>query len=155
MTSALQQEVCANCFHPAENHGGICNGSLTCLCQKFIPPYLNRFAQRVEQEKAIRKSVKKRCQFILEKIPQTRNAGEKRFARIYKEIWHGVKIRKSLDKSTIVNDALWKEIPVDDYINREKRRCKQWHEELRTYSPEVVMEQTAIYQALLEMAIEE
>jgi len=145
-------DLCADCFHPEDNHKAICNASLTCLCEKFNPPYLVRFAQRIEKEKSERKSVKERSGYILEKIPQTRNAGERKFPRIYKEIWHGFKLRKKTD--TIVNTTIMDQMPIDDTINREKRRCKQWNESLKTYSPEVLLEQTAIYQALMEMAIE-
>jgi len=150
---------CAKCFHEKENHllmdgtnNCVCNGSLQCRCDLFEEPYLVLFAQRIEEEKYQRKSIHKRCSYILEKIPQTRNAGEKTFAKIYKEIWHGFKIRKNY--STPFTTDKWLEMPSDDTINREKRRCKQWNEKLRTYDPEVIMEQTAIYQALMEMAIE-
>jgi len=105
----------------------------------------------VEKEKFERKSIFKRCEYILEKLPQTRNAGEKTFAKIFKEIWYGFKIRKEGTKLT-TNE--WKRMPHDDTINREKRRCKQWNEQLKTYSPEVIMQQTVIYQALMEMSIE-
>jgi hypothetical protein len=146
--------MCSKCFHEEVNHqsGSICNGSLTCLCQKFETPFLNLFAQMVEKEKFERKTIFKRCEYILEKLPQTRNAGEKTFAKIYWEIWHGLKIRaKSI---TSLNKSVWDRLPNQDTINREKRRCKQWNEELKTYSPEVIMQQTAIYQALMEMSIE-
>lgn len=142
---------CSRCFHDESNHGAVCSGSLTCLCQKYETPILNEFAQLIEKEKSERRSIYKRCEFILEKIPQTRNAGEKTFAKIYREIWYGFKIRK--DGTKLTTDE-WKRMAHDDTINREKRRCKQWNEELKTYSPEVLMKQTAIYQALMEMAIE-
>jgi predicted acetyltransferase len=111
------------------------------------------FAQRVEKEKHDRKSIKKRCEFILVNIPTTRNAGEKTFAKIYYEIWHGFKIR--VKTSTVIDKTVWDRLPNQDTINREKRRCKQWDDEIKTYSPEVRLEQTAIYQALLEMAVGE
>lgn len=154
---------CAKCFHAKENHKPvegtagkyhICTGSLTCTCEHFEEPYLVEFAQRIEEEKYIRKAIKSRCEYILEEIPQTRNAGEKTFAKIYKEIWYGVKIRKSVENSTTVNKFLHDEMPHDDTINREKRRCKQFKESLRTYDPKVLIQQTAIYQALVEMAAE-
>jgi len=144
---------CADCFHEESNHDGIvCSGSIECRCEKFKPPYLAFFAQRIDEEKLKRKTIKERCEFILEQIPQTRNAGEKSFAKIYWEIWYGFKIRsnnpQSLDKKT------WDRLPNADTINREKRRCKQFNDDLKTYSKEVLFHQTAIYQALMEMAIE-
>lgn len=155
-----QYELCAGCFHPKENHKNmdgtdkcICSGSITCTCDTFTPPFLQRFAQRIEQEKKERKTINRRVRYILEEIPKTRNAGEKTFAKIYKEIWHGVKIRTTIDKSTTVDMGLFKQIPHDDTINREKRRCKE-DVALQTYDPKVIMEQTAIYQALMDMAIE-
>jgi len=150
----LTRSSCAECFHNKENHyeKGVCTGDLTCRCDHYVEPFLYAFAQRVEEEKHIRKSINKRCEFILEKIPQTRNAGEKSFAKIYREIWYGFKIRKEGTKLTIEE---WKRMPHDDTINREKRRCKQWNEELQTYDVKVQWEQTAIYQALLEMSIEQ
>ena len=151
--SQIQSSSCANCFHAKENHtSGVCSGSLTCMCEKYIEPFLFAFAHRVEQEKHERKSIKKRCEYILEHIPKTRNAGEKTFYKIYIEIWHGFKIRK---QNTSLTMEEWKRLPNQDTINREKRRCKQLNEELKTYSPQIKYEQAAIYQALLEMAIDE
>lgn len=145
-------ESCADCFHPEVNHGVVCSGSLECMCTKYKIPYLVLFAQKIEQEKLKRKSIKERCEFILENIPQTRNAGEKSFAKIYWEIWHGFKIRAKNPET--LDLQIWKTLPIADTINREKRRCKQWNDELKTYSKEVLFHQTAIYQALMEMAIE-
>lgn len=143
---------CAKCFHSKENHGVVCSGSITCMCTKYEEPFLFAFAQRVEKEKHERKSIRQRCEYILENIPQSRNAGEKTFAKIYWEVWEGLRIRvnnpQALDKKT------WDRLTNADTINREKRRCKQWNEELGTYDPKVKLEQTAIYQALMEMAIE-
>jgi hypothetical protein len=147
--------TCADCFHPKENHPGdghFCNKELDCMCQKYIEPFLYEFAQRVEQEKHERKSIGKRCEYILEKIPQSRNAGEKTFYKIYIEIWHGFKIRKG--NPQVMDSDWWKRLPNQDTVNREKRRCKQWNEDLKTYDSKVVWEQTAIYQALLEMSAE-
>lgn len=110
------------------------------------------FAQRVEQEKHIRKSIRKRCEFILKEIPQTRNAGEKSFTKIYWEIWHGFKVR--VNNAQVLDKKTWDRLPNSDLINREKRRCKQYDDELKTYSKEVLWQQTAIYQALLELSVE-
>jgi len=154
LSQSLEVELCAKCFHPENNHGVVCSGDLMCLCEKFVPPFFVRFAQRIEKEKYERKNLRERCDFILSEIPQTRNAGEKNFPKIYLEIWHGFKIRKFAKDSTPLTTDMFEKLPIHDSINREKRRCKQWNESLRTYSPKVLMEQTAIYQALMEMAIE-
>lgn len=150
--------TCAKCFHEKDNHINIdgspkcvCNGSLECRCEMFEEPFLVDFAHEIEKEKSIRKSIRERCEYILEKIPQTRNAGEKTFAKIYNEIWYGFKIRKS---GTVMDSETWKRLPNQDTINREKRRCKHDNENLKTYSPEVIRKQTVIYQALLEMSAE-
>ncbi len=142
--------TCAKCFHPRENHGAICSGSIECFCEEFIEPVLEEFAQRVEKYKAEHKGLYKRAKFILTKIPTTRNAGDKSFPKIYKEIWYGVKIRKA---GTNLTYDVWKKIPSDDWINRAKRHVKEEYPELKTYNPKVLFEQTALYQAMMEMAI--
>lgn len=145
--------TCAGCFHSFENHleSGVCNGSLTCMCHRYIPQELFDYAQEVEKIKSKTKKIYMRCKFILEKIPKTRNAGEKSFPKIYKEIWFGFKIRKEGTKYTTDE---WNRMPTDDQINREKRRVKQHHPELKTYDPTMIKHQEASYQAYLELAIE-
>ena len=120
------------------------------MCEKFIPQVLYDFAQEVEQIKSEGKQIYMRCKFILEKIPPTRNATEKTFPKIYKEIWYGFKIRK---EGTKITTDEWKRMPSDDRINREKRRVKQHHPALKTYDPNVVQHQETTFQAYLEMAI--
>ena len=150
--SQVQATSCADCFHAESNHkDGVCNGSLTCMCPKYNPPFLFDFAQRVEEEKHIRKSIYKRVQYILEQIPTTRNAGEKTFYKIYIEIWYGFKIRK---EGTTLSTEEWKRLPNQDTVSRERRRVKEDHEELKTYDKQVLFHQTAIYQALLEISTE-
>jgi len=144
---------CAECHHGQENHvSSICNGSLECFCEKFVPPVLFEFAQLVEKFKHQHRNVEEKCQFILNKMPPTRNAGEKSFAKIYREIWFGFKIRKDGTKLTTEE---WKRMPHDDTINRAKRRVKHNHPELGTYNPKVLYEQTALFQALMELAVYE
>lgn len=139
-----------NCNHPNETHkGGICMGSLECRCEKFTEPILEAFAQEIEVQKAKLKSVYERCKFILTKLPPTRNAGEKTFAKIYREIWYGFKIRKDGTKLTTVE---WKRMKHDDTINRQKRMVKKDHSDLGTYSPKMQYHQTALYQAIIEQA---
>ncbi len=141
---------CAKCYHAKENHGLVCNGSLTCMCQKYEPTELYEFAQQVERVKIQYKSLKERCQFILEKIPQLRNAGEKSFYKAYIWIWHDFHIKKGTELDT----NTWKHLPNQDSVNRAKRFVKHENDELKTYSKEVLMQQTAIYQALCEMVVE-
>jgi hypothetical protein len=43
----------------------------------------------------------------------------------------------------------------DDTINRQKRMVKAEHEELRTYEPAMIYHQTALWQAIVEMAAEQ
>ena len=144
-------DLCADCFHPEVNHKEICNASLTCLCEKFNPPFLVRFAQEIEMQKSKLKSVFNRCKFILTKIPPTRNAGEKNFAKIYREIWYGFKIRKDGTKMTT---AEFQRMKHDDTINRQKRLVKQKNPDLQTYEKKMVIHQSALYLAIVEMAIE-
>src|SRR5574342_114701 len=142
---------CARCFHNQENHGAVCSGSLTCMCQKYVPQELADFAHEVEKIKSETKAIFLRCKFILEKIPPSRNASDKTFPKIYKEIWFGFKIRK---EGTSLTTDEWKRMPSDDKINREKRRVKQHHPELKTYDPNMIKHQEASYQAYLELAVE-
>jgi len=145
---------CGNpsCNHPIENHrSSICNGDLTCFCEKFIEPVLEQFAQEVEANKATMKSVYDRSRYILRKLPPTRNAGEKSFADIYREIWYGFKIRA---KGTTLTRKERKRMKHDDTINRAKRFVKADYPELKTYNPKVLYHQTALYQAIMEMSVE-
>lgn len=152
--SQITASTCADCFHSKENHyeKGVCAGDLTCRCDHYNPPFLHEFAHRVEQEKYIRKGVRKRCEYILREIPGTRNASEKDFTRIYFEVWHGFKIR--VKEPQILDRKTWDRLPNPDLINREKRHCKEDFPELQTNNKEVLWHQTAIYQALLEMSYE-
>jgi len=126
-------------------------GDLSCQCFKFEEPFLFEFAQRIEEEKHIRKNIYKRVQYILENIPQSRNAGEKTFYKIFIEVWYGFKIRKDGMK---MDKTVWDRLPNQDSINREKRRVKHEHPELGTYDANIIQHQSAIYQALLEMSYE-
>lgn len=149
MSQIIDTSKCGNCYHGQEVHvDGVCKGDLTCLCSKFIPNDLYQFAYEVEAAKLKIKAIKKRCQFILEKIPQTRNASDKSFAKIYWEVWHGFKIRKG-NPSVMTTDT-WKRLPSADNINRMKRLVKQHNDDLKTYDPEMIKRQEVMYQAVLE-----
>jgi len=141
--------TCANCFHERDNHGVVCSGSITCLCEKYIEPALVEFAQKIEKAKHHYKSLKDRAEYLLEHIPQIRNAGEKSFYAVFIWVWYGFKIKKG----TELNQKIWKRLPNQDSVNRAKRFVKHDREDLQTYNKEVLIEQTAIYQALCEMAI--
>ncbi len=148
----------ANCDHPLENHINmdgsekcICNGSITCTCEKFEVQVLEDFAQRIEVEKAKRKSIYDRAYWLLENLEPIRNAGERTFYKVYIEIWYGFKIRKA---GTMIDTKVWERLPNQDSVNREKRRVKQKNPDMATYDKEVLMHQTAIFQALVEMAVE-
>lgn len=141
---------CGTCFHPKENHGVVCSGSLTCLCEKFVPSELYEFAEQVEKVKIEFKSLQKRCQYILEKIPQLRNAGEKSFYKAYIWVWHDFKIKKG----TQLDTETWRHLPNQDSVNRAKRMIKHERDDLKTFNKEVLMHQTAIFCALMEMSQE-
>lgn len=141
---------CGNCFHDKDNHGAICSGSLTCLCENFVPNELYEFAEEIERVKLEYKSLKERCQYILEKIPALRNAGEKSFYKAYIWLWHDFKIKKGTELDT----NTWKHLPNQDSVNRAKRLVKHERDDLKTFNKKVLIHQTAIYQALMEMAIE-
>lgn len=159
---------CGRCFHPKENHkkvempdsyekvpgsyqSHICTGSISCDCQHYEEPVLVEFAQEIEKIKFKIKSIYQRSKYILEKIPPTRNAGEKTFPRIYREIWYGFKIRK---EGTEITMAQHRRMPHDDSINREKRRVKAANHTLQTYDATVVERQGIVYQCYLELAAE-
>jgi len=143
---------CVECHHVESCHiSSICNGSITCLCPKYIPTILVEFAQEVEMQKDKLKSVYKRCKYILEQIPPSRNAGEKTFAKIYREIWYGFRIRK---EGTSLNVKEWKRMEHDDTINRQKRLVKADYDNLATYKKEMLYHQTALWQAIIEQVTE-
>ncbi len=152
MSEQLVASTCSNCYHPKENHQAICNGSLTCMCTKYVAPFLYEFAHRVEQEKHLRKDIYSRCEYILREIPQTRNAGEKTFYRIFLEIWEGLKIR--VNNPQVLDKKTWERLSNAETVGRERRRVKHEHPELKTYDGKVLWHQTAIFQALLEMSVE-
>lgn len=156
MSQQQTANTCADCFHPEHNHssGGVCSGSITCMCSKYNPPFLFEFAQRIEKEKHDRKGLFKRIKWLLEEIPSLRNSGEKSFYRVFIEVWYGVKIRK-YSGLTLTRDV-WDRIPSQDSVSRERRRVtdNKHFPELGSYNKEVLWHKTAIFQALLEMSTE-
>src|SRR5574342_1067468 len=133
--------TCAKCYHSKDNHTNVdgtdkavCSGSLECRCDKYEEPFLYEFAQEVEKVKITYKSLKERCEFVLEKIPQLRNAGEKSFYKAYIWIWHDFKIKKGTELDT----NTWKHLPNQDSVNRAKRLVKHERADLKTYSKEVL-----------------
>ena len=149
MSQTLEPGLCSKCFHSREYHGVVCSGSITCLCEKFIESYLVEFAQKIERVKHQYRSLYDRAEYLLALIPQIRNAGEKSFYAVFIWVWYGFKIKKG----TELNQEIWKRLPNQDSVNRAKRFVKHDREDLRTYKKEVLIEQTAIYQAICELAI--
>jgi hypothetical protein len=144
--------TCAKCFHEKNNHEGVvCSGALDCMCQEYVAPVLVEFAQEIEMQKERLKTIYDKCLYLLKKIPQSRNAGEKTFYKIFIEVWYGQKIRK---EGSTLTTAEWKRLPNQDTVNREKRRVKQIHPEYATYDPKLISHQTALWQAFMERAIE-
>lgn len=141
---------CENCFHKKENHqeGSFCTGDLTCMCQKFIEPFLNEMAQEIELYKHNAKTIRDRCKFLLEKYPHLRNATEKTFCKVYKSIWYGF----WPSKKTIYDNEKFKRMPHDDSINREKRRIKA--KDLPTIDDIILEHQQRKFEAYMELAIE-
>ena len=159
---------CAKCFHPKENHkeieisakdfqqvdtyiSHICNATIFCRCERFVEPYLEEFAQDIEKVKHERKTIFDRVLYILTNIPQTRNASQKTFGKIYNEIWHGMKIRAH---ESNLNTDVWNKTASWDSINREVRRAKREQPTLATYDPKVIRKHQVIFQAMMELAVE-
>ncbi len=152
---------CATCFHPKENHkpidgapadsyiSHICTGALDCRCEHYAEPYLVEFAQEIEKVKHERKTIFDRVLYILTNIPQTRNASQKTFGKIYNEIWHGMKIRVV---NSNVTQEVWNRTASWDSINREVRRAKREVPTLATYDPKVIKKHEIIFQAYMELA---
>lgn len=154
MSQQQFSNLCANprCNHPKENHIEIvCTGDLMCMCNKFIEPEIYAFFQEVEAQKEKLKTVEKRCKFILERIPTTRNCSEKSFPKIYWEIFEGFKIRKGSPQA--LDTDTWKRLTPMDTINRSKRKIKAEHPELATYNPDVIERQSQLFQAYSEWAV--
>ena len=111
---------CSKCFHPKDNHkeGHFCTGSIDCMCQHYEVP-VSEFVNEINRSLTTMKKCQDRVKFILEKIPNLRNAGEKKFARAYRRLVYG------LNQNDPIPRGLWLQIPHDDTINRAKRRVQQ------------------------------
>ena len=147
---------CGNCFHPEGNHKNIdgtnkaiCNATIGCRCEEFTPNDLVEFANEIELIKDECSEIYDRCKYVLEKIPNSRKAGEKSFYKIYVWVWHDFKIKNG----TELNGKIWKTLPNQDTCNREKRRVKQQHPELQTTDKIIISHQQARFMANMEMAI--
>lgn len=147
---------CADCFHPEENHRGICNATLNCLCQKFIPQELFDFAADIEKYKHEAKSIRARVLILIQKLPHLGNdkVSDKTFAKVYKSYWHGF----WPSKKTVFTQQKFQEMPESDYINREKRHVlndltsKGGHPELKIFNQEAAEKKAAKFQAYVELA---
>lgn len=140
---------CGSCFHPKENHGIVCSGSLDCMCQKFEEPYLVEWAQEVEMYKAQNKTCERRVEYWLRRFPHLRNAKDKTLCKVYKAVWHGFWPSKNM----IYDQPKYREMPIDDTITRSKRFVKARHPELQTTDDSMIRHQEAKFQAYMEMAI--
>lgn len=152
---------CSKCYHPKENHkpidgalgtdfiSHICTGALDCRCEHYEEPYLVEFAQDIAKVKHERKTIFDRVLYILTNIPQTRNASQKTFGKIYNEIWHGMKIRA---KNSNLTTDVWNKTASWDSINREVRRAKREQPTLATYDHKVIEKHAIIFQAYMELA---
>lgn len=149
MTEQINTNICGHCYHDkSSHHDGVCMGDLSCHCFTFVENELYNLALEVEKAKLTIKSIEKRCKFLLEKIPQLRNAGEKSFYKVFIEFWYGFKIRKG-EPSKMDTDT-WKRLPNQDTVNRAKRKVKQHNDDLKTYDPETLRKQEVMFQAITE-----
>jgi len=144
-------ELCADCFHEEANHDGICNATLTCLCQKFIPQELEDFAADIDRYKYIALTVKARVLHMILRLPHLgdNKISDKSFSRIYKSYWHAF----WPGKNTIFTKQKYNEMPSDSDIEREKRRILNTeHPELKIFDRISAEKKAAKYQAYVELA---
>lgn len=152
------KDECADCFHQEGNHlpSGICSGSITCMCPKFIPQELYDFAADIERYKHEAKGIRRRCLFLIQKLPHLGNdkVSDKTFAKVYKSYWHAF----WPSKNTKFTREKFIEMPESDYINREKRHVlndppdKGGHPELKIFDVYAAEKKAAKYLAYVEMA---
>jgi len=143
--------LCADCFHEEENHKGICNATLDCLCQKFIPQELFDFAADIEKYKFIAKTTYARCLHMILRLPHLGNdkISDKRFAQIYKSYWHAF----WPGKNTVFTKQKYEEMPDDGAIAREKRRVLNTKRpELKIFNQKAAEKKAAKFQAYVELA---
>lgn len=143
--------TCADCFHLEENHKGICNATLTCLCQKFIPQELFDFASDIEKYKHEAKDTYSRCLHMIQRLPHLGNMkiSDKSFAKIYKSYWHAF----WPGKNTVFTKQKYDEMPDDGAITREKRRVLNTkHPELKIFDKTAAEKKAAKFQAYMELA---
>ncbi len=137
--------TCAKCFHPQDNHdeGHFCTGSFSCMCQHYEVP-VSEFINEIEKSLTTMKTCKNKVKFILQKIPNLRNAGEKKFARAYRNLVYGLKQNDPIPR------GLWLQIPHDDTINRAKRNIQQFNPELAKNDHKSITMAGATQQGILE-----
>lgn len=90
------------------------------------------------------KYCKERVYHILLKIPNLREAGEKKFARAYRKLVYG------LNQNDPIPRGLWLQIPHDDTISRAKRNIQQFHPELAKKNHKAITMAGATQQGILE-----
>ena len=134
---------CASCYHPKENHKGICNGSLTCLCQNYEPE-ISEFVGEINRSLQRMRTTIARVKYIHEKIPNLRNAGDKSFPKAYKKLVY------NLNQNDPIPRGLWKEMPSDDDMNRAKRRVREKYPHLAKFDHHSIVMAGATQQGILE-----
>lgn len=136
--------ACGKCFHEKENHdSSICNGSLTCLCPEYEQP-TSEFINEINKALASMITTKTRVKYILTKIPNLRNAGEKSFSKAYRNLVYGLKQNDPIPR------GLWKNIPHDDTINRAKRNIQQFYPYLAKTDHKAIVMAGATQEGILE-----
>ncbi len=137
--------TCANCFHEFINHkeGSFCTETLSCMCQHYETP-MSEFINEINKSLELHKTIEKKVKFILEKIPNLRNAGEKSFSQAYRRIVFG------LNKNDPIPRGLWKHMPHDDSINRARRKVVQHNPDLGKTDHKAITMAGATQQGILE-----
>ncbi len=140
---------CSKCFHPLENHkeGHFCTAALDCMCQHYEVS-VSEFVNEINRSLSTMKKCKEKVKFILEKIPNLRNAGEKKFARAYRKLVYG------LNQNDPIPRGVWLQIPHDDTINRAKRSIQQNNPDLAKDNHKAIVMAGATQAGILEALYE-
>jgi len=142
--------TCANCYHdkdPYHKEGHFCTADLTCTCDHYVAE-ISEFLNQINAAMASMKTTKSRTKYILQKIPNLRNAGEKSFRTAFKRIVFGLKQNDPIPR------GMNKKIPHDDTINRAKRNIQQFNPKLRAYNEKAIIMKGAAQAGILEALYE-
>ena len=94
------------------------------------------------------RNTKIRVKFILQEIPNLRNAGDKSFPRAFKKLVYG------LNQNEPIPRGIWKNLPTDDYINRAKRNVQQFNPDLAKFNHKAMVMAGATQAGILEALYE-